>query len=562
VRAALLAPFPGGEEGGPRFERWFIYNARRMPPGRRTVLCVALIVLCVLATFGRVVRHEFLYWDDHLTLFQNPDLNPATLAGIAKYWAAEKWDLYIPVTYSLWGALAAVARTPAGLNPAVFHAASVILHAASACLAFAVLRLLCRSDLAACAGALLFALHPVQVEPVAWASGMKDVLCGALSLLAVWQYLLFAQTGRRSLFVMATLAYALATLAKPSAVTLALIAASLDYFLVRHDARKLGPLVLWLALAVPIFLVTRDVQSAAGVYPSPPWMRPVIAWDALAWYLRHLLMPLKLAVDYGRAPQRVWPPAGASVAWWVVAALVAAGACAARRRYPWLPAGLAVFAAALLPVLGFVRFAFQQYSTVADHYLYLAMLGPALILAFLLRGRGAVAFTLAGVAIVALAARSVTQAAHWRDTRTLFSHTLKVNPDSFAANNVLGFLARERGDNLLASVHFHNALVVNPDDPAANFNLARVLLERGDVGAALARFERALASRPHDPHMRNNYGVALARATRWDEAAAQFETVLARFPDYADAQHNLAIVRARATSASQPASRPASHPAP
>lgn len=524
-----------------------------MHPSRRTLLCLLLIVGCVSVAFGRVIGHAFVYWDDHLTLFQNPDFNPVTLAGVGKYWAAEKWDLYIPVTYTVWGALARVAQTPTGLNPAVFHAANVLLHTISGCLAFGILRLLTKSDKAACFGALLFALHPVQVEPVAWASGMKDVLCGALSLLAIWQYLLFAQSQRRVRFAIATVAYALAVLAKPSAVTVPIIAGLLDYFLVRHDAKKLLPLGLWLVMAVPIFLVTREAQSAAGVYASPLWMRPVIAWDAIGWYLKHVLMPVHLSLDYGRAPQRVWPPSVGWIWWWVVVALLFLEVWWARRWHPWQIAALGVLVAAVLPVLGFVRFAFQQYSTVADHYLYVAMLGPAIAFAFVLNGRGRRAFALAAFVLVALGVRSVTQAAHWRDTRTLFAHVQSVNPDSFAAHGVLGFLAREAGDNESAVAHYQRALETYPSHGITNYNLANAMAVRGDHAGALPHYARAVASEPQNAHYRRAYASALARLQRWADALEQLEILLRLTPDDPEVLRKLAIARERARPTTQSA---------
>ena len=161
---------------------------------------MALVVLTA-ATLGRLCFAEFVTWDDELTIFNNPHLNPPG-EEIGWFWRNPWMELYVPVTYTVWGGLARLARlqTPdlsgATLNPWVFHTANVGVHLLSVLVVFAILRLLLRkvvagkrAEWAAFAGAALFAIHPLQVETVAWASGMKDLLCGLFSLLAVWFYL-------------------------------------------------------------------------------------------------------------------------------------------------------------------------------------------------------------------------------------------------------------------------------------------------------------------------------------------------------------------------------------
>jgi protein O-mannosyl-transferase len=158
-------------------------------PGR-SVAFVLVIALAVAATFGRSIDHAFVYWDDHETIAHNDDFVRPTLAGVLRYWWTPRQELYIPVTYTFWGVLAFVSERDDGtLDPRVYRAANLALHATSAGLVFLILRRLVTSDLAALAGALLFAVHPVQVESVAWTSGAKDLLSGALSLAAILLYL-------------------------------------------------------------------------------------------------------------------------------------------------------------------------------------------------------------------------------------------------------------------------------------------------------------------------------------------------------------------------------------
>jgi len=149
---------------------------------------ISLIILVTAATFGRAVGNDYVSWDDRDTIAENPRVKEPSYDNVAYYWSHSSGGLYAPVTYSYWAALSWLAR---GVDPRVYHAASVVLHACAALLVFAVVRQLVASDAAACAGALLFAVHPVQVESVAWASGAKDLLAGLFSLAMIDQFLRF-----------------------------------------------------------------------------------------------------------------------------------------------------------------------------------------------------------------------------------------------------------------------------------------------------------------------------------------------------------------------------------
>ncbi len=163
---------------------------------RHHIIAVLLIVLTV-AVFWRVHDHGFV-WDDRIDIYENPHLNSETAPDILVFWQKPYQHLYIPLTYTVWATIARFSKVPTtpegiNLNPRPFHVANLIVHLLSIIVVFAILRLLVRSDWAAGAGSLLFALHPVQVESVAWVDGMRDVLSGLLSFVALWQYLAYAR---------------------------------------------------------------------------------------------------------------------------------------------------------------------------------------------------------------------------------------------------------------------------------------------------------------------------------------------------------------------------------
>jgi tetratricopeptide (TPR) repeat protein len=394
---------------------------------------------------GSLCAAEFSNWDDPENIARNPRLNPPSWESVRYYWTHEHMLLYMPVTLTAWSGAAAVAQLDApdpdgiALNPWVFHTLNVLLHVVCTLLAFAVLLTLFGDQTAALIGALAFALHPVQVETVGWVSGTKDLLCGAFAFLAIWLYLHYARDPRarraRIYYALGLVAMVLAILSKPTAMVVPLIVAVLDYFLVRRRAtavlRSLAP---WALVAASLAVVAAMVQPASGIESVPLAQRPFLAGFTLAFYLAKLIAPLHLAFDYG------WRPPLLSGHWWfhvawIVPAALAVVAWIYRRRAPALAAAAIVFVAGVAPVLGLSRFEFQVFSTVADHYLYLSMLGVAIVAAWAVASarRSRPALIIAAIVLAAWGVRSFVQARVWRDDFALESHILSVNPDSFAA---------------------------------------------------------------------------------------------------------------------------------
>src|SRR5213083_3155681 len=333
----------------------------------RRALCAAVLAVACSAAFGRTALHGFLFWDDRAFIAENPLIAHPSAASLLALWTTPLEDLYAPLTYTLWGLLAAVF----GPKPWAFHLTNVALHALNGGLVFAVLRRLVTEDdgRAALAGALLFALHPVQSEAVAWASEAKDLLSALFSLLAIRQYLVFREGENRRAYLWASGAFACALLAKPSAVVAPVLLVILNRGIQRRDwAGSLRGLSPWFVAAAAFTLIAAHVQPAAGLhFVAPVWLRPAIALDALTFYLGKLVLPLHLIPDYGRTSQSVVSSGALAYTWIPAAALLAAG-WVLRQKLPWMAAAVALFVAALLPVLGLVPFDFQYYSNVADHY--------------------------------------------------------------------------------------------------------------------------------------------------------------------------------------------------
>jgi hypothetical protein len=423
---------------------------KRLPP--------ILLVLATLLCFCRLFRAEFTLLDDAQTVQHNPRLNPPTLEHLRSYWPPirsgkvnHEFGLYMPMTYTFWSGIATVAQTHSSdplypnameLNPYLFHAANVVLHALSGLIVFAISRELVKSDWPAFFGAAVFLFHPVQVEAVAWVSGAKDLLAGLFSLLAIWRYMRFATSGRKSDYAIALSSFTAALLSKPSAVTVPLILLALDFLALRRPWRRVvSALGAWFFLAALCAVIGRFAQPATEVPTPPLWARPFIVGDSLAFYLWKLLWPLHLGFDYGRRPAVIMPHAWFYLTW-LVPISIAIVLWRMRARWPLICAGALIFALAPLPTLGFLKFLFQQYSTTANHYLYVAMFGVAMIVAAALAQiRTKSIWIAATLIVIAFGLLSMIQTGHWLDDRALFTHMANVNPQSCLAHSNLAVLA-------------------------------------------------------------------------------------------------------------------------
>src|SRR5581483_10841842 len=234
--------------------------ADQQPSSLRPRLLIALSLL-VFVTLGRVCTHEFVQWDDPQTIASNPAFNPPDFRAIATYWIHPAEALYVPLTYSVWGLLAYVAHvgTPdesgSMLNPWIYHTANLMIHLAATIVVFLILRRLTKHDIAALVGAAVFAVHPVQVETVAWASGTKDLLCGLFIAASVYCWLL----NRRKSGDAACYAFALlACLSKPTAIVIPFILLVVDWMVrERRTFVRLWPVF---GISIIVAIIAKCVQ--------------------------------------------------------------------------------------------------------------------------------------------------------------------------------------------------------------------------------------------------------------------------------------------------------------
>ena len=550
----------------------------------RRIFVSLLLMFATLAVFWPASKYGFVSWDDSFHVYENPYLNPPTLENTLHFWTESYKTLYIPFTYTAWSILAWLSNylppegAAGGLNPALFHTANIFLHVLNTLIVFSILSLLLRHgfgeaasrkepkppvEIAAGVGALIFAVHPLHVEPVVWVTGMKGMLCGLFSLFALREYLVYAIAskngdagGRLKLrYVIAFAAFAAAMLSKPVAVVIPLVAFILDRWAINRTFKESAvALAPWFIAAVLFALLSRSVhQSGIGLISVPLWAKFFIAGDTLAFYLYKLVFPLQLGIDYGRNPDYVMQHWWGYVTWLFPFALVAAVWFLKERKL--LLVSLGIFAASLLPTLGFVTFLFQFYSTAADRYAYLAVLGLSLMVSslFLNRFSKPVAlFCLAAVILFGI--RSSLQVPAWKNNIALYTNALKVNPVSFISHNNMGIAMRETGNLDKAISHYEKTINIRPTHAKTHYNLGIVLEDKGKLNEAISSYLQAIQYKPDYPTAYYNLGVILTKQGKLDSAISSFQQALRFRPDFVNAHYNLGAVLAQSGKPAEAAS--------
>lgn len=458
-------------------------------------LAVPLLLAALgLATFSQAIQAEFVRWDDHTLVLNNPRLVQPTWASLAAFWSepSRGYDgLYTPIAYTWWWLLARLF----GLSGMVFHIGNILLHVTASVLVYAILRELFRSiswplpvstrQLCAFLGTVVFLVHPLQAEAVCWVSGMNNVLCAALGFFAVWLYLVWLRTGQSILPYAAATAYILALLAKPSAITFPLIAVAIGLLTGRQSKRAIVSVAsIGILGAIPVTLIATNLQQPTGIVTSV-LARPLIAMDSLGFYLAKLAAPIHLSADYGRTTpvvlRSLWAPP-----YILLSLAVIAVSLLAVRRTQWPAIALAAFSIGMLPVSGLSFFNFQNYSNVADRYTYIPMLGVAIFVAWIaatMRSRLWL-HLLFGVAVLAMVTLTFRQVRTWRDTLTFGMHAAMSNPDGRLGNGILAGYYLHIGKLELARVHAEASLNANVLAPDSRRMLAEVMLAQGDYVAA------------------------------------------------------------------------------
>jgi tetratricopeptide (TPR) repeat protein len=489
-------------------------------------------------------------WDDDSYVTANAALR--TVDGLRRIWLEPgAVAQYYPVTFtSLW-----IEYQLHGLAPASYHATNVLLHAANAVLVGLVLQ--AAAVPAPWAGALLFAVHPLHVESVAWVTERKNVLSAFFYLLSLLALLgcrdaSDRRAARSAWYVAALGCFALALLSKTVTSTLPAVYLALRWWrtgrIARDDVIAMLPFVVGGVVAgtVTAGLERWHVGAEGAFWNQTFGERMLIAGRALWFYTGKLLWPRPLVFIYPRWPLDV----GSPVQWAlpIAAAVGGLGLLAARERIGRGPFAAALaFAVTLGPALGFVNVYPMRYSFVADHFAYLASVPLLALVAgcgMRLVPEPRVRQGILALAAALLALLTWERSLAFRDAATLWRDTLAKNPQATIAHVNLGYDLHQAGRSAEALALFDAGLALEPQAGDLWNNRGLALSALGRTEEALASYRRAAEVDPTNAQAPSNLGNALAAGGRYPEAAEAFREALRRRPGFAEAHNNLANVLA------------------
>jgi protein O-mannosyl-transferase len=585
---------------------WRVRGRRAKPRVTDFLVCLGLVAV-TWAVFGQTLTHDFVNFDDHVYVYENPlvvrGLSTEGIIDAFMHTHARNWHPLTTLSHMLDCQLY-------GLNASGHHLTNVILHTISVLLLFLVLKQMTDAFWQSAFVAALFAIHPLHVESVAWIAERKDVLSAVFFMLTLAAYARYARSPSALRYLLVALLFAFGLMSKPMLVTLPLVLLLLDYWPlgriggqkseVRSRLRRLItekiPLFGLSALSCIATLLTQR-QGPNAIDQLPFLWRLNNSFVSYVTYIWQMLWPTRLAMFYPHPNNRL-PLVEATVA---IALLVGISLLVIymRRTKPYLVTGWFWYLGMLVPVIGLVQVGEQAH---ADRYTYLPQIGLYIIIAWTvgdlllesaLRVRRALIGVIAAIAILTLGVRAFGQASYWKNSETLWYHTLAVTGENDVAHNNLGFLFLRRGevDNAISEFqaalnirskstethyslgaaliqsnlgnafarkqlwdeainHLQEAVRLRPDYADAYFNLGSVLFQQGRLDQAIAQWQKALAIRPRDAEAHRNIASAFRKQGNVKEAISEYEQALNIAPEDRVALNNLAWILATCSDAS------------
>ena len=556
---------------------------------RRTIFICALLSLATLATFGPVIGHDFVNFDDigYVTLSTH------VTSGLS--WANAAWAFRPESLTANWHPLTWLSHMLDaqlfGLRPGWHHLTSLLFHTANGVLLFLLLQRLTGAAWRSAVVAALFALHPLHVESVAWVSERKDVLSAFFFMLALLAYARYAEVQRQkaegrmqnaecrtqnpapnlhppssrltdyaSFFYLLTLLFfALGLMSKPMVVTLPFVMLLLDYWPLRRfefntqpATRKILLSLLWeklpffalsAASCVVTFVVQRQSEAMYPLATLPLTQRLGNAIVACATYLEKTFWPAGLAVFYP-LPDKL--PAGVVIVAGAVVLGITAWVAGSAWRSPHLAVGWCWFLGILVPVIGLVQVGMQQ---VADRYTYLPLVGVFVMVVWEMAerwsGRRAVLAAAASGVLLGCVVVTSRQLSCWQNSERLFRHALEVTRGNYVAENNLGLALLADGKLDEAISHYRAAVALQPHWEKPRLGLGEGLSRTGHYQEAIEQFAEALDISPRLVPALIQLGIARARLGQPDEAVQALAEALRIAPADAAAHNSLGNVLAQ-----------------
>ncbi len=464
--------------------------------GMKSFKCWQAVLLFLLLSFvfyGRSLNYDFVWDDERAHLTQHENFMTGNLKAIWKPGSG----MFIPFSYTAWYAIKKVSEDKNGrIKPFAFRFTNLILHGMSTWLVFVLLLMLIKNTSASFFGALLFMVHPLQVESVVWISEFRGLLASflAFSSLVIFSKAIEKNDNASKIrnsteYLFSTVLFLLAVLSKPSVIILPFAMVALVWFFYRDKMKAcVHSLALWLIIVIPMALITGATPAPELKFVSvSPWLNPLIVAYSTGFYFLKILLPLKLSPCYGVTPadvmNTIWP--------FIALALCLVSAYIIfknRDKQPIILAGIIFLLIALLPVSGLRSFDYQRFSVVADRYVYFGMFGVALVFSqlwLIANQLKWLKYFLSGF-LLFLMTQNMRQIPVWKNEFSLWQAAYQSNPEQWTANYNLGVYYIKRNEPEKAVAYYSAAI-------QANQNEKTVLTNRANSLARLKRFQEALA---------------------------------------------------------------------
>jgi protein O-mannosyl-transferase len=527
----------------------------------QTITGAFLLAAIVLALYWPVKGYDFIALDDNLYIVENTTIQKGislqTLSWAMTTFYTTNWHPFTWLTYMSDFQLF-------GLNPAGYHLGNLALHLISTILLFFLMKRMTGEIWKGGAVAALFAVHPLNIESVAWIAERKNLLSTLFWILTIMAYIRYTQNPGWKRYSLILVSFIMGLMAKPVLVTLPFVLLLLDYWplsrfqwlnqnsaecvqekeerrriLIRLLFEKMPLFFLSLLSAITTFYAARSGGAVKTISAFPLAGRIENAVISYVMYLYKMVWPADLAIFYPYPVGRpVWQVALSLLFLTAVTVFI----CTKRRKYRYLFIGWFWYVIALLPSIGLVQVGFQS---MANRYAYIPLIGIFIIIAWgvpdLLKPFSCRCYIpVLAIAIILAYAFSVKMTLpNWKNSELVFKQALNVTKNNHIAEMGMGNVRLGRGDLDKARYHFKESLRIKPDYAEAHNNLAIVLMREGKANDAANQYREALRDNPDYAEAHNNLGVILAGQHKWREAEDSFRNALRLKPDYSNAQSNL-----------------------
>lgn len=532
----------------------------RGPTPKGTYAGVILLLAMILAVFQPLASSQFINFDDNVYILENPQvrsgLSAANVSWAFKAFHAGTWQPLTWISYMLDAELY-------GLNPGGFHRTNLLLHFCNAAILFAAMKCLTGALWPSWVVAALFAVHPLHVESAAWVAERKGLLSAFFGMSALLAYAWHRRAPRWSRYGVMSAMYVFSLLSKPMLITLPFVLLLIDYWPLGRLRPSLpiaagsAPARIWPALGtllwekVPLFILAAAATAVtwlaqgrglASVAALPPEVRISNALFSYVAYLAQAVVPIRLAVFYPHpgAGLPMWEVAGAGLLLLTITATVVWHS----RTRGYLLTGWFWYLGTLVPVIGLVQTGMHAR---ADRFTYIPLTGLSIIVVWgiveltsSLRLRRPLLAVAAALALCLFSAVAWRQTTYWRDSRTLFSHALRVTEANFVAHNHLGMVFHGEGAIPRAIDEYSRSVGITDKYPYAQYNLGAALYQQQKYDEALVHLRRASELAPNDADTQNHLGVVLNNLGRHEEALVSFREAVRLNGGDVFARNNLA----------------------